>query len=119
LAAGLTLLPEVTSARVNTILNSPTEQHAFPLDEDRLLQWFDSTTLHRARAYLQAGKVVKLEYNDDLSQISAQVWGAGFSPYRQNIVLAQTDQGWALRDSCSCPVGHRCKHILAVLLRLF
>ncbi|MBM32960.1 MAG: DNA helicase [Rheinheimera sp.] len=100
------------------MLNSPTEQHAFPLDEDRLLQWFDSATLHRARAYLQAGKVLKLEYSDDLSQISAQVWGAGFSPYRQNIVLAQTDHGWSLRDSCSCPVGHRCKHILAVLLRL-
>ncbi len=112
------LSPEVTFVRVNHILNSPTEQHAFPLDEDRLLQWFDSATMHRARAYLQAGKVVKLEYSDDLSQVSAQVWGAGFSPYRQNIVLAQTDNGWSLRDSCSCPVGHRCKHILAVLLRL-
>jgi superfamily II DNA or RNA helicase len=99
-------------------LNSPTEHHAFPLDDDHLLQWFDNTTMHRARAYLQAGKVVKLEYSDDLSQISAQVWGAGFSPYRQNIVLAQTAAGWSLRDSCSCPVGHRCKHILAVLLRL-
>ncbi|WP_235357324.1 DEAD/DEAH box helicase [Arsukibacterium sp. MJ3] len=99
-------------------MNSPTEHHAFPLDDDHLLQWFDNATMHRARAYLQAGKVVKLEYSDDLSQISAQVWGAAFSPYRQNIVLAQTAAGWSLRDSCSCPVGHRCKHILAVLLRL-
>lgn len=90
----------------------------FPLSEANLLQWFDSATVHRARAYLQAGKVLKLEYNEDLSQISAQVWGAGFAPYRQKLALLQHNGQWQLQDSCSCPVGHRCKHVLAVLLRL-
>ena len=90
----------------------------FPLSEANLLQWFDTATVHRARAYLQAGKVLKLEYNDDLSEISAQVWGAGFAPYRQKLALLQHDGHWQLQDSCSCPVGHRCKHVLAVLLRL-
>lgn len=90
----------------------------FPLSETNLLQWFDHATVHRARAYLQAGKVLKLEYSDDLSQISAQVWGAGFAPYRQKLALTQYNGQWQLQDSCSCPVGHRCKHVLAVLLRL-
>ncbi len=90
----------------------------FPLSEANLLQWFDTATVHRARAYLQAGKVLKLEYNDDLSQISAQVWGAGFAPYRQKLSLNQYDGKWQLQDSCSCPVGGRCKHVLAVLLKL-
>ena len=90
----------------------------FPLSEANLLQWFDIATVHRARAYLQAGKVLKLEYNDDLSQISAQVWGAGFAPYRQKLALLQYDGRWHLQDTCSCPVGQRCKHVLAVLLRL-
>lgn len=90
----------------------------FPLSDAKLLQWFDPATVHRARAYLQAGKVLKLEYNDDLSQISAQVWGAGFAPYRQKISLREQQGQWQLEDSCSCPVGGRCKHVLAVLLRL-
>ncbi len=75
-------------------------------------------TLHRARAYLQAGKVVKLEYQDDLSQISAQVWGAGFSPYKQQLSLTEHHGQWQLTGHCSCPVNGNCKHMLAVLLRL-
>lgn len=90
----------------------------FPLTEANLLQWFEAATVHRARAYLQAGKVVKLEYNDDLSLITAQVWGAGFAPYRQKLALTQNNGRWQLQDSCTCPVGQRCKHVLAVLLRL-
>ena len=69
----------------------------FPLSDAKLLQWFDPATVHRARAYLQAGKVLKLEYNDDLSQISAQVWGAGFAPYRQKISLREQQGQWQMR----------------------
>lgn len=91
---------------------------AFPLSQQQLERWFDSITFHRAQAYLQAGKVVKLEYNSDLSEISAQVWGAAFTPYRQFIQLTQSDSGWQLQNRCTCPVGAGCKHVLAVLLRL-
>ncbi|WP_445425980.1 DEAD/DEAH box helicase [Alishewanella sp. HL-SH06] len=90
----------------------------FPLSDANLTQWFDTATMHRAKAYLQAGKVLKLEYNDDLSEISAQVWGAGFAPYRQHLSLEQHHGRWQLEARCSCPVGFRCKHVLAVLLRL-
>jgi uncharacterized Zn finger protein len=95
-----------------------TTDTAFPLSQQQLEQWFDAVTFHRAQAYLQAGKVVKLEYKSDLSDISAQVWGAAFTPYRQFINLKNTSDGWQLQNRCTCPVGANCKHVLAVLLRL-
>ncbi|MDR6982212.1 hypothetical protein J2X32_000820 [Rheinheimera pacifica] len=95
-----------------------TTDTAFPLSEQQLEHWFDAVTFHRAQAYLQAGKVVKLEYNSDLSEISAQVWGAAFTPYRQFISLKHNSSGWQLQNRCTCPVGANCKHVLAVLLRL-
>ena len=91
---------------------------AFPLSQQQLEHWFDAVTFHRAQAYLQAGKVVKLEYSSDLSEISAQVWGAAFTPYRQFINLQHNSNGWRLQNRCTCPVGANCKHVLAVLLRL-
>lgn len=91
---------------------------AFPLSQQQLELWFDAVTFHRAQAYLQAGKVVKLEYNSDLSEVSAQVWGAAFTPYRQFINLQPCNDGWRLQNRCTCPVGANCKHVLAVLLRL-
>ena len=95
-----------------------TTDTAFPLNQQQLENWFDAVTFHRAQAYLQAGKVVKLEYNSDLSDISAQVWGAAFTPYRQFITLKHNADGWQLQNRCTCPVGANCKHVLAVLLRL-
>ena len=90
----------------------------FPISAATLQLWFDPGTFQRARAYWQAGKVIKLEYSEDLAQISAQVWGEALSPYRQFISLKPHGAEWRLTDTCSCPVGGRCKHVLAVLLRL-
>ena len=90
----------------------------FPISAATLQLWFDPGTFQRARAYWQAGKVIKLEYSEDLAQISAQVWGEALAPYRQYLSLKQQDGDWQLTDSCSCPVGGRCKHVLAVLLKL-
>lgn len=90
----------------------------FPVSAATLQLWFDPGTFQRARAYWQAGKVIKLEYSEDLSQISAQVWGEALSPYRQFLSLKPHGAEWRLTDSCSCPVGGRCKHVLAVLLKL-
>ena len=89
----------------------------FPVSAATLQLWFDPGTFQRARAYWQAGKVIKLEYSEDLSQISAQVWGEALSPYRQFLSLKPHGAEWRLTDSCSCPVGGRCKHVLAVLLK--
>lgn len=90
----------------------------FPISATQLSLWFDPATYQRARAYWQSGKVIKLEYADDLGSVSAQVWGEALSPYRQFLSFKPTDDGWQLTDSCNCPVGHRCKHVLAVILKL-
>ena len=90
----------------------------FPISAATLQLWFDPATFQRARAYWQAGKVIKLEYNDDLSQITAQVWGEALTPYRQYLSLKPHGAEWRLTDSCTCPVNGRCKHVLAVLLKL-
>jgi hypothetical protein len=45
------------------------DTNLFPPSDANLTQWFDTATMHRAKSYLQAGKVLKLEYNDDLSEI--------------------------------------------------
>ena len=90
----------------------------FPISAATLQLWFDPGTFQRARAYWQAGKVIKLEYSEDLAQISAQVWGEALSPYRQFISLKPHGAEWRLTDTCSCPIGGRCKHVLAVLLKL-
>jgi superfamily II DNA or RNA helicase len=95
-----------------------TDISASPFSQQQLQQWFDTATFHRAQAYLQAGKVLKLEYNNDLSDITAQVWGAAFAPYRQYISLSQKNGHWQLQNRCTCPVGASCKHVLAVLLKL-
>ncbi len=47
----------------------------FPISATTLQLWFDPGTFQRARAYWQAGKVIKLEYNEELTQITAQVSG--------------------------------------------
>lgn len=91
---------------------------SYVLSNAQLQQWFDTTTFHRGRAYLQAGRIAKLEYNQDLSEISAQVWGEAFSPYHQFISLRYEQQSWQLINSCTCPVGSDCKHVLAILLKL-
>lgn len=90
----------------------------FPISSIQLSLWFDPATYQRARAYWQSGKVIKLEYSDDLTSVSAQVWGEALSPYRQFLSFKQQDGDWQLTDSCNCPVGHRCKHVLAVILKL-
>ena len=90
----------------------------FPISAATLQLWFDPGTFQRARAYWQAGKVIKLEYSENLYQISAQVWGEALSPYRQFISLKPHGAEWRLTDTCSCPVGGRCKHVLAVLFKL-
>ncbi len=92
--------------------------HEFPLSIATLQHWFDPATFQRARAYWQAGKVVKLEFSDDLQQVSAQVWGEAFTPYQQFLSIRKIGPDWQLTDSCNCPLGGRCKHVLAVLLKL-
>ncbi len=95
-----------------------TADFVFPVSTEQLQLWFHPATFHKARAYFLAGKVVQLDYEPDFSQIRSQVWGDGFSPFKQLMSLSERDGQWQLTDSCTCSEGSRCKHVLAALLKL-
>ena len=95
-----------------------TADFVFPVSAEQLQLWFHPATFHKARAYFLAGKVVQLDYEPDFSQIRSQVWGDGFSPFKQLISISERDGQLQLTDSCTCSEGNRCKHVLAALLKL-
>jgi superfamily II DNA or RNA helicase len=95
-----------------------TADFVFPVSAEQLQLWFHPATFYKARAYFLAGKVVQLDYEADFSQIRSQVWGDGFSPFKQQIFLSERDGQLQLTDSCTCTEGSRCKHVLAALLKL-
>ncbi|MET0267127.1 MAG: DEAD/DEAH box helicase [Duganella sp.] len=75
---------------------------------------FQASTLDRGGAYQQRGHVLLAEQNGDV--IQGQVAGSERTPYRQTIKLSRTGGKLRCSGSCSCPVGHNCKHVVAVLL---
>ena len=77
----------------------------------RLSQHFDAKTLERGRDYARRGFVVSVEAMAD-GALSAEVSNGRGAAYRQRIALGD---GW-VDGRCSCPVGHNCKHVAAVLV---
>lgn len=82
---------------------------------DHLLQrTVGQATFDRGRAYARQGRVEALTSGDHGRMLLASVRGSGRQPY-QTLVRAGSDPlSWTSR--CSCPVGGRCKHGVALLL---
>jgi len=77
----------------------------------RLDQLFDQATLHRARDYVQLGRVVsKIQMSDGTWR--GEVSNGKGNRYTQEIDLSSGQ----LASRCSCPMGGACKHVAAVLL---
>ncbi len=87
-------------------------------DQD-LAREFPEQDLQRGRAYQKQGRVSNLAFQDGGETITAWVAGTAPRPYRVEIALdAPDDRRWRhvrFETSCSCPVGHHCKHAAAVL----
>ena len=77
----------------------------------RLSDHFDWAALQRGRDYARRGLVVSVDVLAD-DALAAQVSNGRGTTYRQRIVLGD---GW-LDGQCSCPVGHNCKHVAAVMM---
>ena len=77
----------------------------------RLSDHFDWAALQRGRDYARRGLVVSVDALAD-DALAAQVSNGRGTTYRQRIVLGD---GW-LDGQCSCPVGHNCKHVAAVMM---
>ena len=77
----------------------------------RLSDHFDKPTLQRGRDYARRGLVGSVEALAD-GTLGGRVSNGRGNSYRQRITL-----GHGLVDAvCSCPVGHNCKHVAAVLV---
>ena len=77
----------------------------------RLSDHFDAAALQRGRDYARQGLVVSVDALSD-SALVAQVSNGRGTTYQQRITL---DGAW-LDGQCSCPVGHNCKHVAAVMV---
>lgn len=76
----------------------------------RLSDHFEPATLQRGQDYARRGLVISVEAVED-GALAAQVSNGRGTIYRQRIILGDS---W-LDGFCSCPVGHNCKHVAAVM----
>jgi len=86
------------------------------LDDDMLQQLFSNNAIARGTGYV--GRVRNLEVAGNA--LTAQVQGSEPQPYRTSVRLERRDfygeSSLEIATRCTCPVGNRCKHAVAVLL---
>ncbi|MEX2430549.1 MAG: SWIM zinc finger family protein, partial [Dehalococcoidia bacterium] len=78
----------------------------------RLSDHFDKTTLQRGREYARGGLVVALEPLTN-GALKGRVSNGRGNSYQQRITFGRG----LVYGICSCPVGHNCKHVAAVLMK--
>ncbi len=79
--------------------------------------FFDAGSYSRGLAYFRAGRVRSLDMQDPATVIALV---AGTTLYSLTLTFAPDPQGDMrfLDGVCDCPVGYRCKHVVAALLQL-
>ncbi|MFN8019328.1 MAG: DEAD/DEAH box helicase [Acidimicrobiales bacterium] len=82
-------------------------------DDQTLRGLFDDGSFARGRAYADERRVTLLETKPD--SLKAVCLGSGTSAYLVRVRWTE-DPSLRLRDECSCPIGGRCKHVVAVVL---
>src|SRR5579875_3011955 len=71
----------------------------------------------RARSYARGGRVLRVDWDEDKRALRARVLGQG--RIYQTVAFFDDDGAGSLtfaEGECSCPVGHNCKHVAAVVL---
>ncbi|WP_299729361.1 DEAD/DEAH box helicase [uncultured Endozoicomonas sp.] len=81
-----------------------------------LSQIFSHTTLQRGREYFRKNKVNSVELDSDSDVLYGEVRGSGRKIYEVDVFLNYFSSDEPIIGECSCPVGHNCKHALALLL---
>ncbi|MDD2743841.1 MAG: DEAD/DEAH box helicase [Rhodocyclaceae bacterium] len=83
------------------------------LSKESLAGWFDPRSLAKAQPYVDLVREMELEP----MVIRAIVPGTASTPYAVVVRLIESRGGAMMVSACTCPVGHHCKHVAAVLLR--
>ncbi len=81
-------------------------------DVARLRRLFEANTYARGEAYFERGKVLYCEVEQQGRRVYGEVAGNYSRDYEVSVALTKTD----FASECSCPVGNRCKHAVALLL---
>ncbi|MFT3901344.1 MAG: DEAD/DEAH box helicase [Gordonia sp. (in: high G+C Gram-positive bacteria)] len=81
-----------------------------------LLDCFDDGTIARGTAYADQGRVMNRRWRDDLL-LEGRCVGSGHVYTARVRFEPDGDGGRAIIDAtCTCPIGHFCKHAVALLL---
>lgn len=81
---------------------------------------FSSSYFNRGRGYFNTGRVFSVMVSGESEhkvELQAEILGSGRARYKQVIgiewILGQVD----IFGTCSCPLGHNCKHVVAACLQ--
>lgn len=86
-------------------------------DLEEIKKRFYPVSFHRGLLYASEGRVFDIDWNPLTNTVKADVQGTHKTPYFV-MVNIETDQNKVhFIGSCTCPLGHECKHIVAVLIK--
>lgn len=81
---------------------------------DNVLSYFSDSTIKKAIPY---AKKAVLASHWQGNELIALVDGSDFEPYNVSVTVTRNTQNMMSFDTdCTCPVGYRCKHAVALLL---
>ncbi|MPY81871.1 MAG: helicase [Actinophytocola sp.] len=91
-------------------------RYEVPLDIDPadIIAAVGESTYARGRTYARQGRVERAMWRAKAGVVVGTVHGTARKPYTTTARLAE-DGGFD-HGQCSCPVGHNCKHVVALLL---
>jgi SNF2 family DNA or RNA helicase len=81
-----------------------------------LINWFDPDTVSRGVSYANKNHVIwsRLESDDNIIYIEAEVRGSQNKPYRVTVEINPTEKN--IDGDCTCPIGYNCKHVVAAIM---
>lgn len=85
------------------------------IDESALSQMIDRGGYERGRAYFLDGMVTDLHWSVDSDTLTASVRGSHEARYRCSVRMKPGTSQITV-TTCSCPVPHICKHVVAAVL---
>jgi len=91
----------------------------FPLvDVGDIIRLVGKAAFDRGRVYARNGAVTELAWDDTDQVLTAAVHGSEPRPYRCEIELAPSANGFhtPVVSACTCPLDWNCKHVAATLL---
>jgi superfamily II DNA or RNA helicase len=87
----------------------------FDLTIEEIRKTCDSRYYQRGLSYQRQGRVQVAEWDDDAGTLFGEVEGSGGRIYEQEISFSPAARN-RIHSYCSCPIGGKCKHVVAVLL---